>query len=94
MNQLVTTVTDKRRELRRATHGAVMVRLENPQPFAIHGRLVEVSDQGFRMAHECRSLEVGQVVDFSHSEAVGKARVMWNRITAARVESGFLIVRT
>jgi hypothetical protein len=44
------------------------------------------------MAHSDSSLEPGQVIDFSHREAAGKARVVWNRILSGRVETGFLIV--
>jgi len=31
-------------------------------------------------------------VEFAHPEAKGRARVMWNRILAGGVESGFLVV--
>ena len=53
---------------------------------------MDLSDSGFRMAHECQSLEAGQIVDFSHGEAAGTARVIWNRITSSRVETGFLVL--
>ncbi len=90
--RIAALVAEQRREPRRPAQGSVMVRLESPQAFFIHGRLVDVSQSGFRMAHECRTLEAGQTVEFSHGAAAGKARVVWNRITAARVETGFLIV--
>ena len=85
-------VTDLRREPRRSVHGAVMVRFGAPQPFVIHGKLVDLSASGFRMAHECAQLEAGQVVEFSHGYAAGQARVVWNRIHGQRVETGFLVV--
>jgi hypothetical protein len=85
-------VWEQRREPRKAAHGAVMVRFGKPKPFAIHGKLVDVSESGFRMAHECRLLEAGQVVEFSHGYSAGQARVVWNRILALRVETGFLVV--
>jgi hypothetical protein len=69
-----------------------MVRLEGSQPFVIHGRLVDVTRAGFRMAHECQTLEAGRLVEFSHGEAAGRARVVWNRISGARVETGFLVI--
>jgi hypothetical protein len=50
-----------------------------------------VSVSGFRMAHSCASLHSGQVVEFAHIEATGRARVMWNRIQASGVETGFLV---
>ena len=46
------------------------------------------------MAHGCTSLAAGQVVEFSHIEAAGKALVIWNRILVDRVETGFFVVGT
>ena len=55
---------------------------------------MDVSPSGFRMAHANQSLHSGQMVEFSHSLAIGAARVMWNRIMDQRVETGFRIVTT
>jgi hypothetical protein len=44
------------------------------------------------MAHGETLLEPGQILPFSHREAAGRARVIWNRIMSGRVETGFLIV--
>ena len=83
---------NQRREPRRATQGAVMLRFDNPQPFVIHGKLLDVSQHGFRMSHEYRGLDAGSVVEYSHTESAGKARVVWNRIVETRVETGFLVL--
>jgi hypothetical protein len=83
---------EMRREPRRASQGAVMVRFDNPQPFVIHGKLVDVSAGGFRMSHEYRGLDAGSIVEFSHTEAAGRARIVWNRIIDTRVETGFLVL--
>jgi hypothetical protein len=85
-------IAEQRREPRRVTQGSAMLRFDNPQPFVVYGRLMDVSASGFRMAHEYRNLESGQIVEYSHAEGVGKARVVWNRILASRVETGFLVV--
>ena len=85
-------VGEKRRETRRAAHGVVHVRYADPQRIEIEGRLMDVSASGFRMSHDCVSLAAGQMVQFAHLEAAGQARVMWNRVVAGRVESGFLVV--
>ncbi len=85
-------IREKRRELRRQADGLVRVEFSNPRAVTIDGRLIDVSPSGFRIAHEYTSLAAGQVVDFSHSGAAGRARVMWNRILDATVETGFLIV--
>ena len=87
-------VHEKRREMRQPAEGPVLVRFANPQPLEILGQLMDVSASGFRMAHANQALQSGQIVEFSHSNAVGAARVMWNRIMDQRVETGFLIVTT
>jgi hypothetical protein len=84
-------VHEKRREERRPANGSVRVQFSNPRIVKIEGRLMDVSSGGFRMSHEYTSLAAGQVVDFAHSEATGRARVMWNRIVERAVESGFLV---
>ena len=83
---------ENRREPRHAAEGAVRVWFQNPSRHEIEGQLVDVSTHGFRMSHQFHNLEPGQTVQFSHPEAAGQARVIWNRILAARVETGFLIV--
>jgi hypothetical protein len=83
---------EKRREERREASGVVRVNFADPQPRHIEGRLKDISVSGFRMAHGFTSLVTGQEVDFSHAEAQGKARVIWNRIVADRVETGFLVI--
>jgi hypothetical protein len=82
---------EKRRETRRAVTGSVRVKFTDPEPLEIDGRLMDVSTSGFRMAHDCASLHSGQVVEFAHVEASGRARVMWNRIMGTGVETGFLV---
>src|SRR5271169_364027 len=74
------TSSDHRRELRRVAHGPVTVRFGYQKASEVQGKLMDVSESGFRMAHECITLETGQTVEFSHAEASGNARVVWNRI--------------
>lgn len=85
------TTQEKRRETRRAASGNVRVKFTDPEPLEIAGRLMDVSISGFRMAHDFASLHSGQVVEFAHIEATGRAKVMWNRIQAGGVETGFLV---
>jgi hypothetical protein len=84
-------IAEQRREVRRQGHGSVLVRAESPGSRDIHGRLVDVSMSGFRMAHDCSALTAGQYVAFEHVEAKGRARVVWTRILDNSVESGFVI---
>jgi hypothetical protein len=80
---------EQRKEPRYAAKGKVTVTSSRG---TIAGQLVDVSQSGFRMAHSDATLEPGQVLGFLHTEAAGKARVIWNRILEQRVETGFLIV--
>ena len=86
-------IKEKRRELRRTADGSVEVSYFDPQKVEMVGRLIDVSPSGFRMEHGCASLSTGQIVEFSHSEASGRARVMWKRIMGERVESGFHVIQ-
>ena len=83
---------DRRAEERIKSDGDVSLALEEPIPQEITGTLADYSKSGFRVVHDCRDLHSGQVVRFRHLVASGTARVMWNRIIGARVESGFLVV--
>jgi hypothetical protein len=85
--------SEHRREFRRAANGPVTVRFGYQKASEVQGKLVDVSESGFRMAHECITLETGQTVEFSHAEASGNARVVWNRIVDQRVETGFFVVQ-
>ena len=88
------SVREKRRETRRPAAGTVRVSYFNPQRLEIQGRLIDLSASGFRMAHGCTSLAAGQVVEFIHIEAAGKAQAIWTRIVEDRVETGFLVVES
>ena len=83
---------EKRREPRLAAKGNVRILLEGPIEAEILGRLLDTSVNGFRAAHGHAALNKGDTVRFQHPSASGRARVIWNRITADTVETGFLIV--
>jgi hypothetical protein len=83
---------EKRREQRRKASGTVCVSFRDARARQIEGRLIDMSHSGFRMAHGETSLPTGQVVEFSHSQSSGQARVMWNRIAGGTVETGFLVI--
>ncbi|MGA3186475.1 MAG: hypothetical protein ABSF22_05130 [Bryobacteraceae bacterium] len=83
---------EKRREARRIATGEVRVKLVDPEPLEIEGKLIDVSANGFRMSHDCAALRSGQVVDFAYVAAKGRAQAMWTRILTSGVETGFLIV--
>jgi hypothetical protein len=85
------SIAEQRREARHPGTGNVLVRPEAPGSRDIQGKLVDVSDSGFRMAHQCAALTAGQYVEFAHVEARGRARVVWTRILNHSVESGFVV---
>jgi len=87
----ITAKAESRRETRRPGKGNVLVRWSNPRAQQVEGKLMDVSDSGFRMAHACSALAAGQYVEFSHFEAKGRARVVWTRIIGGTVESGFVV---
>ena len=87
------SVADRRAERRYRGEGALKLSFDDPSPQEIVGRLLDYSKSGFRALHTYPALHTGQVVEFQHFVAVGKARVMWNRITENRVETGFLVIK-
>jgi hypothetical protein len=85
--------SDRRSERRHRGEGPLKLSFDDPARQEITGRLVDYSNSGFRAIHAYAALHAGQVVDFQHAVAVGRARVMWNRIMDDRVETGFLVLK-
>ena len=83
---------DRRSERRYKGQGSLKLSFDDPSPQEIIGQLMDYSTHGFRAMHEYTALHTGQVVDFRHDVADGKARVMWNRIAGDRVETGFFVI--
>ena len=86
------SMANRRREERYKGEGEVRLFFEDPTRQEVNGSLLDYSNNGFRAAHKYCALHTGQVVDFRHVIANGKARVMWNRIIEDRVETGFLVL--
>jgi hypothetical protein len=84
---------DRRSERRHKGRGALKLSFDDPSPLEITGQLMDYSTNGFRAVHAYAALHTGQVVEFQHAVADGKARVMWNRIAGDRVETGFFVIR-
>jgi hypothetical protein len=85
--------SDRRSERRHPANGQLKFSFDDPAHQEVTGRLLDYSASGFRASHAYPALHTGQVVEFQHVSADGKARVMWNRITDDRVETGFLIIK-
>ncbi|MBI4875017.1 MAG: PilZ domain-containing protein [Acidobacteria bacterium] len=83
---------DRRSEIREALEGGLTLMIYHPAPREFQGRLIDVSHRGFRAQHSYPLLEPGQNVHFRYSTLEGDARVIWNRILAGQVETGFLLL--
>jgi hypothetical protein len=83
---------EKRKDARVPAQGTVRLQPEELFAKQIIARLIDISSRGFRAYHYHDALTRGQMVHFQHASASGQARVVWNRITANSVETGFLIV--
>ena len=86
--------TDRRREKRKPARAKVSFILQREGSLEIEGQLIDVSQRGFRAAHQDRTLSAGEEVGFREPQRQGRARVMWCRILPERVESGFLILES
>jgi len=83
---------ERRTEERFSAEGDVVLSFSDPLKQEVNGALIDYSRSGFRASHKYQALHPGQLVDFRHVIAQGKARVMWNRIFEDRVETGFLVL--
>ena len=82
---------DRRREPRRPARGEVRLWVSTETP-TVQGRLLDISRNGFRAAHNQKDLAAGEEIIFQHASGAGRARGVWNRIHAGKVQSGFLLV--
>jgi hypothetical protein len=87
-----TCIAEQRKEQRELVAGEVSLILEAGGSLEFLGRLLDVSQHGFRASHTNTALSTGQRVRFRHSRRGGHALVMWNRILPQHIESGFLIL--
>lgn len=81
---------ERRREPRTEAQGTVRLWWSTPFPVEVEGQLKDMSASGFRAAHDAAGLQTGQEVHFEHQYAKGRARVVWTRVSAGTIESGFM----
>jgi len=86
-----TCTVEQRIEERKPAQGEIWFVLDGPGALEIRGRLLDSSKSGFRASHSQMTLSAGQRVHFCHSSGQGSAVVIWNRILAWHVETGFFI---
>jgi hypothetical protein len=83
---------ERRGAPRVAASGAVQLTPENAGERVIDGHLIDLSSSGFRAQHGSRLLDSGETVVYAFAGRSGRARVVWTRIVAEHVESGFLLL--
>ena len=83
----------KRKEERRPAQGEVALFWNGRPGSEQRGRLIDVSEHGFRVAHDYAAVSVGQEVRFRHAFDTGNARVVWSRILDGVVHSGFQVLQ-
>jgi hypothetical protein len=84
--------SERRSEERSPRSGAVEISFADPNPMTVTAELIEVSERGFRAAHDSRLLTVGLEVRYSRTGSSGLARVIWTHVLDGRCVSGFLIL--
>ena len=84
---------DRRSEQRHAGHGTLKLSFDDPAPQEVNGELLDYNTSGFRAEHPYTALSRRPGSGVPASVAVGRARVMWNRIANDRVETGFLVIK-
>ncbi len=85
----------ERRWSARLYRAGEVVLISDEDPFLeIRGVLCDLSEDGFRAAHQGVRLGAGQQVHFTHPFAQGVATLMWTRVVGKKVESGFLVSKT
>jgi hypothetical protein len=87
-------MSERRRENRAVARGSVRLSVAGQPPLRITASLLDLSANGFRAAHNQTDLSAGLEVEFSHSRAHGRARVIWTRVLGQAAESGFLILES
>jgi hypothetical protein len=83
---------ERRTEERRAASGEVTLWLNGAALTTVSGCLMDIAQSGFRAQHHSPTLLPGHIVEFQLAGVNGRAQVVWTRILAEHVESGFLIL--
>lgn len=91
MPELTRSQEERRRHERKPASGPITLWWTECTRRKIEGRLLDLSQGGFRIAHTCAALGPGEQVQFEHAGGTGTARTVWTRIVADSVETGLLI---
>ncbi len=83
---------NRRSEKRFAVEQDLLLAFDDPVPHEVRAVLTDYSSSGFRARHGYTNLETGQVVRFQRFVSSGQAKVVWNRISGGKVETGFVVL--
>jgi hypothetical protein len=83
---------ERRKEERSPYSGEIRISFDDPNPITVNAELIEVSERGFRAAHDSRLLAPGLEVRYARKGSAGKARVIWTHVLEGRCVSGFLVL--
>ncbi len=81
-------MTERRKDARRPADGVVELDVDGSARTRISGTLLDVSQAGFRVRHQCLSLGSGERVGYAYAGGTGRAMVMWTRVFGGEAESG------
>ena len=84
--------SERRREERLPRSGTIHIAFADPNPVTVEAELIEVSERGFRAAHDSRLLAPGLEVEYRRTGGSGRARVIWTHVLDERCVSGFLVL--
>ena len=87
-----TSGIEYRREPRVSYHGEVLLYPSGHAGYVV-GQLLDVSKNGFRVAHNFESIPPGRECGFRHKFAQGVARVVWTLRIGGRIECGCEVVK-
>jgi hypothetical protein len=86
------TLAERRVAERSCCEGPVEIFFSNPEPTVVTGSLVDSSATGFRVRHDCRTLDPGVEISYCRRGEMGHARVMWTMIEGPHRVSGVMIL--
>lgn len=85
------SAAERRVKPRLPAAGQVQLRQTQMPDVPFLGRLMDVSETGFRVRHGRFTLGSGELVSFEFPDRRGLACAVWNRIVGKQVETGFQI---
>ena len=86
------TALDRRIDQRSPCADPVEMFFSNPSPIAVSGTLVDQSPSGFRVKHECPTLDPGLEISYCRDGEMGHARVVWTMVAGSHRMSGMVVL--